>query len=371
VTPPGLPATENEQEMPTLRHQPLLRAVTAVLRASGSSAREAKIVADHLVTANLKGHDSHGVGMIPQYMRHVADGVLRLNRHIKLLRKDGPFLLADGQGGHGQVVANEITTRAIATARRHGIAVAALNNAHHIGRVGAYGERCAAAGLVSLHFVNVAGHGPTVAPFGGRDGRFGTNPICMTAPGNGRRAPIILDFATSKVAVGKIRVARNKAVRVAAGLLLDPRGRPTRDPAVMFAEPKGAVLTFGEHKGYGLALFAELLGAALTAGHTIPPHQPWNLGIRNSMLSILIDPDRISSRRHFAREVDAVVRYVKASPPMQRGRPVLVAGEPERASLAERARRGIPIDATTWSELCAAAEGVGLGRAEFLRLAEG
>ncbi len=357
--------------MPTLRHIPLTHAVYAILRASGSTGREAKTVADHLVTANLKGHDSHGVGMVPQYMRHAEAGMLQLNRHIKLLRDDGPFLLADGQGGHGQVVANELITRAIARARKHGVAVAGLHNAHHIGRVGAYGERCAAAGFISLHFVNVAGHGPTVAPFGGKAGRFGTNPICMTVPASGRRPAVILDFATSKVAVGKIRVAKNKGVRVADGLLLDARGRPTTDPNVIFQEPKGAVLTFGDHKGYGLALFAELLGAALTAGHTIPPHQPWNLGIRNSMLAIVIDPNRLSSRRHLAREADAILRYFKSAPPAKRGQPVLVAGEPEIAHMKHRAKHGIAIDSTTWSELCAAADQVGLGRREFLRLARG
>lgn len=352
-------------------HKRLLRAVTDLLRASGSKAREAGIVAEHLVEANLKGHDSHGVGIIPHYMRNLAAGTLVLNGRLAIVRDDGPFLLADGGLGHGQVMARALTDRAIAKARKHGIAVAGLQHAHHIGRVGAYGERCAAAGMVSLHFVNVSGHGPIVAPFRGTDARYCTNPICLTVPATGRQPALILDFATSKVALGKVRVAMNKGVAMAPGMILDGKGRASTDPRVMFGDPMGAVLPFGEHKGYGLALFAELLGAALVGGRTIAPHHARKYGIVNNMLEIVIDPRRLGGRNALLREIDAMVDYVKASPPAKRGAPVLVPGEPERLTMAERRKAGIPIDGVTWAELGAAAETVGLGRAAFVDTARG
>jgi uncharacterized oxidoreductase len=356
-----------------VKHEKLRAAVAALLQASGSEEREARAVTDHLVEANLKGHDSHGVGMIPMYVRHIKEGKLKLNRHLKVIRDDGPFLVGDGQMGHGQVMAMELTDLAIARARQQGIAVAGLILSHHIGRVGTYGERCAEAGLVSLHFVNVAGHRALVAPFRGSDGRFNTNPICLTLPATGKNPPTILDFATSKIALGKVRVAKNKGLRVAKGTLIDAKGKPTTDPKVMFVEPPakiGSVLTFGEHKGYGLALFAEIFGAALVGGLTIAPHHPRTHGVVNNMLEIVIDPARLSDMAQLKAEIDAVVAYFKASPPADKKAPVLVPGDPERISRAARTAKGIPIDATTWGELKSAADTVGLGAAKFQALAK-
>ncbi len=356
-----------------VKHEKLRAGIAALLAASGSDEREARIVSDHLVEANLKGHDSHGVGMVPLCVRHIKEGKLKLNRRLKLVRDDGPFLVGDGQMGHGQVVAMELTDHAIARAKQQGVAVAGLVMSHHIGRVGTYGERCAEAGLVSLHFVNVAGHRALVAPFRGTDARFNTNPICLTLPATGANPPTILDFATSKIALGKVRVAKNKGERVAEDTLLDAKGRPTTDPNVMFVEPPtpaGAVVTFGEHKGYGLALFAEIFGAALVGGRTIAPHHPRAHGIINNMLEIVIDPARLSDMKHMKAEIDAVFAYFKASPPSDPAAPVLVPGEPERLSRAARGASGIPIDAVTWGELKAAADTAGLGAAKFEALAK-
>jgi uncharacterized oxidoreductase len=356
-----------------VKHEKLRAATLALLQASGSEEREARIVSDHLVEANLKGHDSHGVGMIPHYMRNLKEDKLKLNRRLRLIRDDGPFLVGDAQMGHGQVMALELTDLAIARAKQQGIAVAGLVMSHHIGRVGTYGERCAEAGLVSLHFVNVAGHRALVAPFRGTDGRFNTNPICLTVPATGKNPPTILDFATSKIALGKVRVAKNKGKKVPPGTLLNAKGRPTTDPNVMYVEPTakpGAVVTFGEHKGYGLALFAEIFGAALVGGLTIAPEHPRTFGVVNNMLEIVIDPARLTDMKALKHEIDAVVAYFKASPPAKAKEPVLVPGDPERISRAARIAKGIPIDATTWGELKVAADMASLGAAKFVYLAK-
>ncbi|MDU4361352.1 MAG: malate/lactate/ureidoglycolate dehydrogenase, partial [Klebsiella oxytoca] len=224
----------------------------------GSSPTEASLIADHLVAANLAGHDSHGVGMIPSYVRSHAQGYLQLNRHASVMKDAGAVVTLDGNGGFGQVVAHEAMQIGIEKAKQHGMAAVALRNAHHIGRIGYWAEQCAAAGMISIHFVNVVGN-VMVAPFRGKDSRFGTNPLCVVFPRTGH-PPLLLDYATSAIAFGKTRVAWHKGVPVPAGSLIDARGAPTTDPAVMQTSPLGALLTFAEHKGYALATLCEIIG---------------------------------------------------------------------------------------------------------------
>jgi uncharacterized oxidoreductase len=246
--------------------------------------------------------------------------------------------------------------------------VATLANAHHIGRVGAYGELASAAGLVSLHFVNVTDHRALVAPFRGTDARFVTNPICIALPGTDRRPPILLDMATSAIAMGKVRVAKNEGKPVDSGVLIDESGRPTRDPGVMYRDPHGALLPFGGHKGYALAIVTELLAGALSGGPTIQPGNPRMGGTINNMLSVLIDPARLAGVDWLRREIDGFVDYVKASPPADSSAPVLVPGDPERLAREQRQRDGIDVDDTTWSEVIAAAQQLGLAPATLERV---
>ncbi len=262
----------------------------AICRADGSSDEEARLVADHLVLANLFGHDSHGVGMIPHYIQNTTTGACVRNHHAKIARDNGAVIVIDGGAGYGQVVAKEAMDIGIDRARKHGVCVVGLTNAHHIGRIGHWGEQCARAGMVSTHWVNVHGHKSMVAPFGGAEPRFTTNPYCTAVPRKGKE-PIVLDFATSQVAAGKVRVANNKKVQMEEGLLIDAAGQPTTDPGVLYNPPYGAILPFGLHKGGGLAVICDLLAGALTGGRT---HSPRTIkdgtDIINNMLSIIIDP---------------------------------------------------------------------------------
>ena len=340
----------------------LRRLVGAILTSGGSDAAEAGLVADHLVQANLAGHDSHGVGMVPAYVRHLQAGLVVPNTRAKLVKDDGPTLMFDGVRGYGRVVAGEAMEMAMARCRQTGVVALTLSNAHHIGRVGAYGEMASAAGLVSLHFVNVADHRPSVAPFRGSDARFVTNPVCIALPGSDRQPPLLLDMATSAVAAGKVRVARNEGKLLPDGILIDEAGRPTRDPEVMYREPRGALLPFGGHKGYALALVTELLAGALSGGPTIQPGNPRMGGTINNMFAVLVDPARLAGVEWLRREIDGFVDYVKASPPADPKVPVLVPGDPERTAHRERSRDGIEVDPTTWEEILAAADKIGFGR---------
>ena len=216
--------------MPTVPADKLTALARRVFAAAGSAEDEAALVAEHLVEANLKGHDSHGVGMIPSYLRNLRAGHAAVNQPGRVVSDQGSIIVYDGERGWGQIVARNAILLGIERARRDGVAVVALRNAHHIGRIGTYGEMCAGAGLVSMHFVNITDQRPAVAPWRGRDGRFGTNPVCVALPGPAPERPIIADMATSRIAMGKVRVARNKGQQIAAETLLGPDGEPTTDP---------------------------------------------------------------------------------------------------------------------------------------------
>jgi uncharacterized oxidoreductase len=325
------------------------RFARAALAATGSDAREAEIVAAHLVDANLTGHDSHGVGLLPAYATHRRSGVLVANRRGRVAMESGPLAAIDGDSGYGQAIARDAMDVGVRLARAHGVAVIALRRTHHIGRVGTYGEMVAEAGLASLHFVNGNSGPPPVAPWGGREGRFATNPVCIAMPGSARHPRFVLDFATSRIAMGKVRVANNAGTQVVEGALLDAAGAPTTDPGVMYRAPRGVLLPFGEHKGYGLALACDILAGIVGGAGTIQPGNPRDRGIVNGMLSIVIDPARFGGGGE--AEYDALMDYVLGCAPVEAGTQVMMAGDPERANRAARARDGIPVDDGTWQAL--------------------
>jgi hydroxycarboxylate dehydrogenase B len=346
----------------------LTAAIEALVAKGGSNAREAKLVAENLVEANLKGHDSHGVGMIPRYIQSLTEGGLAVNQAPKIVLDTGPIVRLDGQAGYGQVIGHDTMNIAIERARKHGLCAAALHHAHHIGRIGAWAEMAVAAGLVSLHFVNVVSR-PIVAAWGGGDGRFGTNPICIGVPRRGKD-PIVLDFATSKIAQGKTRVAHNKGVQLAPGTIIDNEGRQTTDPRYTVVPPFGAILTFGEHKGYGLAMMAELLGGALTGGATMRKAYDGKLaGVYNGMLTIVLDPDKLGTSEHFQSEIEAFTGWVQSGPVAEGFDRVRLAGDPERESKSKRLAEGVPVDTTTWGDILAAGEKVGMARGQMTAIA--
>ncbi len=334
-----------------------------IFAAAGSSQTEADCVAANLVMANLSGHDSHGVGMLPRYIDAVLVGGLKPNTGVKVNLDIGSLLNLDGQRGYGQIVGEEAMQLGIARAKQLGSCIMSLSHAHHLGRIGHFAEMAVAQGLVALHFVNVLSR-PVVAPWGGADGRFGTNPCCIGIPLKGRDA-FLLDFATSRVAQGKMRVAHNKGQQVAPGTLIDEHGHPTTDPGVVVVPQSnglfGALMTFGEHKGYGMAVASELLGGALTGSGTW--HRPTDPSVRaviNGMLTILIDPTRLGTQAAFDSEALAFVDWLKNGPVAPGFDRVQVAGDPERAARAQRQVDGITVDSQTWEEIVAAGRKVGV-----------
>ena len=338
--------------------------VSGIFTAAGASDAFADKVAHHLVAANLKGHDSHGVGMVPAYVGNIRNGHLDVAAEAKVVKDNTAVMLVDGQFGFGQVVGSQATAMAIERAKETGIVCMGVRNCHHLGRIGSYGEQCAEAGMVSVHFVNVVGHGPLVSPFAGRERRMSTNPFCCVVPRNDG-PPIILDMATSAIAQGKVRVAYMKGVEVPDGALIDGAGLATNDPKVMFEEPFGSLGPFGAHKGYGLAVMCELLGGGLAGEWTAQPGNDRENTIVNNMLMMVLDPSAFGGVESFQQEVTAMVEYLHSTTPAEGVDQVRVPGDPERESVATRSAEGIPIDENSWAGILKAAEVAGVSEAEI------
>ena len=320
---------------------------------AGSSATEAATIARRLVDANCVGHDSHGVIRVGKYLEWVAQGWLRPNQPPTIVFESDGIAIIDGNRGFGQVIGEFAARLGIAKAAKSGLAMIGLRNCGHLGRVGDWAEMAAAERQVSLHFLNTSG-AQRVAPFGGSDRRLSTNPISIGIPLDGAD-PVIVDVTTSTVAEGKLMVAANKGEHVPDGWIIDRDGEPTNDPKAFY--DGGALLTVGAHKGSGLSIITDLLAGAVSTGRSSDPD---DVVLRNNMLSIYIDPAVYAPDGSVMTEARRFVDWVKASPPLRAGEPVLAPGEIERRTRRARMRDGVPIDDKTLEDLIAAAESVGI-----------
>lgn len=338
--------------------------LTRLYAAHGCPPGEAATVARHLVMADLSGHPSHGSGLTPLYIEAIRQGGLVPGRRARRVPVAGDFLLFDGGGGFGQAVGLEVCAAVAAQVAARGVAVFGLRNVHHLGRLGEYGEGLARGGIVSATFTNVASR-PMVAPFRGRTAVLGTNPVCIALPLPGGE-PVLLDFATATIAVGKVRVALESGTEVAEGALLDADGRPTRDPAVMYPPPEGrqgALVAMGGYKGAGLNLVCELMAALIDGAIIAAGQDPGR--IINSMVGMAFAGDTTAGA---AAALAAAVRHYRAAP-TQDGQPVLLPGEVEYRTRAELRRIGLPMPAPTWEAIAALAAAAGES-GEALRAAE-
>ena len=336
-----------------------------IFSAAGCSRGEAERIARYLVAANLAGHDSHGVVRVPRYVEMKRDGRVVADQAIEVTVDTPVLAVIDGRFGFGQSVAPQAVEIGIAKCKAMGLSAVSLRNSGHIGRVGDWAEMAAAADLISIHFVN-AGGSVLVAPFGGVERRFSTAPYCIGVPMPGR-PPLVLDFATSVVAEGKVLVASQGGKKIPPDALIGPDGAMSGDPAMLYGEhtptgPRdfrkgsGAIRAFGDHKGSGLALMCEVLGGALTGNGCASLERP----SANGMFSLYVDPARIDPAGFFPEEASRYVNHVKRAKPAQPGGEILVPGEPEQRSRERRLAEGIPLPDDTWASIKATARSVGL-----------
>jgi uncharacterized oxidoreductase len=340
-----------------LHHDRLRELTGAIFQAAGCQAAEAQRIAEHLVEANLVGHDSHGVLRIPSYVQWLRDGKVLAGRTIEVVFENEAIAVVEGGCGFGQTIGEQAVQLGIDKCARHGVSVIALRNSGHLGRIGDWPLLAARAGKLSLHFVNTTGAGILVAPFGGINRRLSANPIAAGIPVAGS-APLLLDISACTLAEGKIRVALNKGTAVPENCIIDAQGRPTTDPKVFYADPPGAILSIAGHKGYGLAVLCEILAGALTGGGCSNPANAAR--VLNGMLSIYLDPALFQAEPAFAAEIQRFIEWVKSSVKSTPDGDILMPGEIEERTKAQRLREGIDIDATTWSQIALTAQSVGL-----------
>jgi len=335
-----------------------------IFLAAGSDEREAKIVADHLVEAAVSGHDSHGVIRILAYITAIKKKELIPNQHPTVRFESDSMIVLEGNHGYGQVVAMEATRKAIAKAKKSGIAMVTMRNAGHIGRLGAWAEMAAAENQATIYFVNAARPGGAqLAPFGGTDRRLNAGPICMGMPAESGH-PIILDMSTASVAMGKIRLARNKKEKLREPCIVDGHGNLTDDPEGLYGPPPGAVLPFGGHKGSGLCMFTDLFGGILSgagADYDGPPCEWYPI---NNMMAIHIDVGTFADTGLISRQVAQYSDWVRASKPQNPDVGVQMPGDYEWLTRQKRLKAGVEVDDTTWKQVVQAAEMVGVPKAD-------
>lgn len=347
----------------------------AIFGAVGSAPAEARTIITRLAGANLRGHDSHGVIRIPRYVQWAKDGIQVSNQKLRVLSDQPGIAIVDGQYGFGQSIGEQAVDIGIAKAKAQGVAMVALRNSGHIGRIGDWAERAADAGLVSVHMVNVRGS-LLVAPFGGSSRRSSTNPFCIGAPVAGSDH-LVLDFATSLVAEGKALVALKGGKPLPPGAIVDGDGTITSDPRPLYGETgnsiypdpsqgPGALRAFGDHKGFGMNFMMEVMAGALTGSGTAGKlDEPERRRFCNGMLSFYIDLQAMDGTTRemgdsFASEVLDYIAFVKSAAPTEPGGEVLVPGEPERRLMAERLASGLPLARQAWDDIVETARGLGI-----------
>lgn len=341
--------------MPLFSADALRTFTTRLLAAAGAPDDIAAAVAASLVETNIRGHDSHGVQQLMKYVGKIRNATLDPAARPSLEARTGAAARVDGHWAFGQITAAYGADLAAEMAAQSGIAAVALRNVNHIGRAGEYAERIAARGLIGIVLASGASAGGSVAPFGGRQRMFGTNPMAWAVPTAAHRPPLVLDFATSGIAIGKVQFARDKGVPVPDGMLLTSDGTPTTDPHEF--DRGGILMPFGLHKGGGLALMLEIIPTLLAgfAPASSPNYQPGN-----PTLILALDIDFFTDRATFDAEVEGLLTRISATQALDGVERVLLPGEPEHLAAQERRVSGIPVPDATWRELTALAASLGV-----------
>jgi uncharacterized oxidoreductase len=341
--------------MPVIEPAALQTFVTDIFLAKGVSAEVAANVAESLVLGNLKGHDSHGFIRVIEYVDWLDRGWIQPEAELEILKDTGTILIVDGHFQFGQVIGRQATVLAVERAKGNGICVLTIRRSSHLGRIGEFMELAAGAGVVSISLTNTHGGGVLAAPHGGSEPRLSANPIAGGAPVPGRDS-LIMDMSTCVVAEGKVKVARAKGEKVPPGCIVNNRGEPTIDPEEYYTDPKGAILPVAGHKGYALAMFADILAGAIGGGSC---SREGVEQIANGWFAIFIDPAAFCGQKFYDEQAGGLVDWVKSSKTMTGFDEVLVPGEPESRTAVER-QNGIPVEQTTWDKVAAIAIDIGV-----------
>ena len=343
--------------MPNVTAERLTEIEKGLLVAAGASAEEAEIIARYNVGANLVGHDSHGIILIPQYIDRIKAGHIVPGAPWDIVQETPTTTVIDGNWGFGYVVNDRAMHYTIEKAKKQNVAVATVRRQSHIGRLASYPLLASAQGMIAMITADSGRSSKAVAPYGGAKARLGTNPICFAIPSN-LEGPLVFDMATSAAAAGKINVATARGEQVPAGWLIDAEGKPSTDPRVL--RSGGALLPLGGTEGYkgtGLAAIVEILSGLLTGlGFGIDPAGRHNDGCFMAVFNVAAFRDLAT----FKAEVTDFAHYLKDTPLAQGFTEVFYPGEVEFRKEQDRKKNGVPIEDATWKRLQDLATGYGI-----------
>ena len=331
--------------MPTISKRPLLEFVQSVLQSAGAPEDSARCVSELLVQGDCAGHPSHGLMRLKQYLEEIESKRLDPRARPQISKQTPVTTLVDGNRGFGQVTASYALEIGLQMVEQQGMAAVAMHRTFHFGRLGDYPERAARQGWIGLAWANGLRSPPCVAPFGGRKAAMGTNPFAAAIPRPDGNAPIVVDFATSMWAEGKVRVARNRGKQVPPAMILDADGQESTNPHDFY--DGGCLLPVGGHKGYCLSLVCDLLAGMLTGSGS--PCMPDYEG-SNSVLFILLNPECFRSHEDFLRDVQQYGEVVASTPTVDGVEKVLLPGEPENQH-REQHEKTVDLDEPTWKQL--------------------
>jgi LDH2 family malate/lactate/ureidoglycolate dehydrogenase len=355
--------------MPTLTSSQLTDLSKSLLKAAGASEEEASIVSRYLVKSNLAGVDSHGISNLTSYIKGLRRGVIKAGAKLEITRETECTALVDGKWGFGQVVCTKAMNIAIEKAKKTGVGAVGIFNCNHIGRLADYTQMAIEHGMIGFVAAN---SDPNVAPHGGKKPILSTNPLSYGVPA-GVQEPIVVDFATSAAAEGKIRAFLHRGEQLPPGWILDSEGRPSTNPADLYEPPlppaqikmAGTLLPAGGHKGYGLSLAVDALAGALT-GTGIDGEI--TSGLTNGVFIIVLKIDEFVPLEKFKASIDRLIRAVKNSPKAPGFDEILIPGELESREENKRSKTGIPVPETTWNDLVATCKEYGLDAEKLIRM---
>ena len=337
-----------------------LRNITiGVFSAFGTPREEAEIVADHLIEANLMGHDSHGFQRIIQYTTEYREKRIIPGAPVTIEKETPTTAIVDAHLNFGQVGALRLAQVAIEKAREHGVSCVCSRNFAHSGRLGAWTTMIAQEGMFGIGTIAapyLPHFGHFVAPWGGREGRLATNPFSWAAPTNGN--PLVVDFATTATSEGKVRAAQLAGKSIPPNQALNAKGQPTTDPNDFYGPPVGVLLPFGgdvAYKTFGLAMMTTIMTGALGGEDIIHPGDQ-----HNTMTFIAVDSRAFGGPEAFRQASTDLANYMKNTTPAEGFDEVILPGEPEYRKYEERQKTGIPVPESTWKEVCAIADEFGV-----------
>ena len=345
--------------MPIIQHKTLRKLAFDIYCKLGTPPHIARVVSDYQVETNLTGHDSHGCLAIPRFVRDIRSGKIIPDAKPEVIRREGPTALLDGCRSFGQYCAGEAIQQVIEKGKQFGIGSVGITNCNHVGALWGYIKKVVDEGLIGLMWCSAGPRGGSMVPFGGIKPVMAGNPIGFGTPTKSR-APLVVDISTATVAGAKVLIALQNDQEIPGDWVLNAKGKPTTKPEE-FMTPEldiiGAMLPFGQHKGYALALFAEILGAILT-GYGPAYKDDYIEG--NGTFIVAFDPGRFTDPETFSREVDAYFEAIKSVPTDEKTDEILIPGEMELRIWKEREKKGIPFPNATWKTISDTALDVGV-----------